>query len=105
MLLQASDLIAGSVQKLLLQAVEAVKCLDNGRAFTPIHTFERYYSKDGVTASVLPSASCEWRSVVNKHAFGKLDSVTDDALSKYPGILDGRFKSKTNQGKSKKGSP
>jgi hypothetical protein len=103
-LLQASDLIAGSVQKLLLQASEAVKCLDNGEAFTPIHNFEHYYSKDGVTASVLPSVSSKFRSVVNKPVFGRIDSITDEALAKYPDILDGRLKSKTNQGKRNKGS-
>jgi hypothetical protein len=101
-ILQPADLIAGVVQGVLIRAIESIKCLDNGRPFTPIHNFERYYSEDGVTSSVIPGNSVVYRVVVNKPTFRQLNAYTTDAAAKYPGILDRRRKSKVNQGKRDK---
>lgn len=102
-LLQPADLIAGTVQHVLLRAIAAVKCLDNGRPFTALHNFERYFSKDGVTASVIPPYDgMLLRYVANKPVFTNLDLITAHFEERKPEVVHKRLKQFRNQGKRKK---
>ena len=104
-LLQPADLIAGTVQHVLLRATSAIKCLDNGRVCTSLHNFERYFSKDGVTAAVLPAFDGTLlRVVANKPLFKSLDSITDELVQRKPEVLNKRLKQTRNQGKRRKPS-
>jgi hypothetical protein len=99
-LLQPADLIAGTVQHVLLRAHAAVRCLDNGRVCTSLHNFERYYSKDGVSAAVLAAYDgIMLRIVANKPLFASLDALTEEMSQRNPAILNKRLKQSRNQGK------
>ena len=102
-LLQPADLIAGTMQHVLLRAFGAIGCLDNGRAFTELYNFERYFSKDGVTASVIPPFNGRiLRYVANRPVFTNLDLITEHFEERKPEVVHKRLKQFRNQGKRKK---
>jgi hypothetical protein len=102
-LLQVADLISGTAQKVLVRAHKELGTLDNGRTVTPFHNFVKYYSRNGVTAAVMPPLSPTLRCVVaNKSLFESLDTMTSLAIAGKPSFLHTRMKQKTNQGKSKR---
>jgi hypothetical protein len=73
-LLQVADLVSGTAQKVLVRALRELGSLDNGRTVTPFHNFGKYYSKNGVTAAVMPPLSPTLRCVVaNKSLFESLE--------------------------------
>ena len=102
-LLQPADLIAGTMQHVLLRAFAAIRCLDNGRPFTPLHNFERYFSKNGVDASVIQTFDGRiLRYVANKPVFNNLDLVTAHLEERKPEVVHKRLKQYRNQGKRKR---
>jgi hypothetical protein len=91
-LLEPSDLIAGVVQRCVKKSHGAFPSLDNGLARTRLNTFERHYSRNGVTAAVVrghDDATC-W--VANAKNFTFLDGVSKDFFSKHPEQLSERRK-------------
>jgi hypothetical protein len=99
-LLQPADLIAGVVQQLVLRAFDAVRTLSNGLPVTHLHELARFYSGDGVTASVIPfRKEFSYRVVVNRPAFEHIDERAVLALKEHPTILSSRLKGKRNQGR------
>jgi hypothetical protein len=73
-LLQPADLIAGKIQEILIRGHSLIGTLDNGMQVTPVQNFDKYYSFDGTSASVMRSIpirhSC-W--IANKPLFHTLD--------------------------------
>jgi hypothetical protein len=101
-LLQPADLIAGTVQKCMLSAFGASHCLKNGKSRTRLNTFERYYSEDGVTSTVV-SGHDNWSCwVANTKLFEMLDTVTDKFFQDYPKQLEKRLKQAPYRPKQKK---
>jgi hypothetical protein len=99
-LLQPADLIAGTVQHVLLRAYAAIKCLDNGRVCTSLHNFERYFSGKEATEFIIPPLGSRLlRIVANRSLFGRFDLLTEESLQRKPDILDKRLKQTRNQGK------
>jgi len=99
-LLQPADLIAGTVQHVLLRAQADGAQLDNGRICTKIDEFEKYYSKDGVTAAVIPPYNGTMlRFVANRILFHQLDWLTSQLERARPEVLRKRMKQSNNQGK------
>jgi hypothetical protein len=89
-LLQPADFIAGVVQRSVMNSYAALPCLDNGFARARLHTFERHYSGDGVTAAVVAGhdrdKACKcW--VINAKTFNFLDQIGKDFFDKNPDDL------------------
>jgi hypothetical protein len=102
-LLQPADLIAGTVQHVLLGAYSALRCLDNGHLFTRVDNFEHHYSKNGVTAAVIPPYNGRLlRYVVNKPLFANFDLITAHLEERKPEAVHKHMKQFRNQGKRKK---
>jgi hypothetical protein len=98
--LQPSDLIAGTAQHVFARAMKALGSLDNGMNFTRLDTFDRYFSKDGVTASVIPPYNGRiLRFVANRPLFSNLDAITVDLGLRKPEVIRKRLKQSRNQGK------
>jgi hypothetical protein len=91
-LLQPADLIAGVIQRCLISAYGSLPNLDNGKSRTALHNFERHYSPDGVTASVVSGHDIQHCFVMNPAIFEKLDYVNTSVFTKYPGVLRKRLK-------------
>jgi len=102
-LLQPADLISGTVRHVLLSAHSALGCLDNGRFFTRLDNFDRHYSKNGVTAAVIPPYNGRLlRYVVNKPVFANLDLITVHLEERRPEVVHKHMKQFRNQGKRKR---
>jgi hypothetical protein len=102
-LLQPADLVAGIVQRCMREAFAVFPCLDNGLARTQLNTFERHYSEDGVTASVIAGHDRESCWVANARNFDFLDNVSKDFFTRHPEQLEKRLKRLPFKPKSKIG--
>jgi hypothetical protein len=91
-LLQPADLVAGVVQRCLVRACTALPSLENGRSRTPLNTFDRYYSDDGVTAAVVSGHDSEHCWVANPPMFQQIDKTAKEFLEKRPAYSKKRAK-------------
>jgi hypothetical protein len=91
-LLQPADLIAGVIQRSLLAAHKALPCLDNGRSRTPLNNYERYYSRNGVTAAIVSGHDSERCWVINPLTFSVLDRTSTEFFARHPEVLAKRLK-------------
>ncbi|HEU5339770.1 hypothetical protein [Edaphobacter sp.] len=103
-LLQPADLIAGVVQRCVMNSYAALPCLDNGHARGRLSNFEKHYSGDGVTAAVLAGhdrdKACKcW--IVNAKSFSLLDKIGKDFFDKHPDRLKKSLKSNPYKPKMK----
>jgi len=101
-LLQAADLVAGTVQHCLLAAHKALPCLDNGYSRTPLHNFERYYSKNGVTAAVVEGHDRDSCWVINPLSLTVIDRSSTDFFARHPEVLAKRLKQSPFKPKARK---
>jgi hypothetical protein len=104
-LLQPADLIAGIIQRCLISAYGSLPNLDNGRSRTALHNFERHYSPDGVTASVVSGHDIQHCFVMNPSIFEKLDYVNTGVFEEHPAVLKKRLKQAPYKIKSKTRRP
>ena len=91
-LLHPADLIAGVVQRCVMSAIEGFPSLDNGLARTQLQTFERYYSKEGLTAAVVSGHDHDKCWVVNAQNFTFLDGISIEFFRHHPEQLGTRKK-------------
>lgn len=91
-LLQPADLIAGIVQRCVVRAFKTAPSLDNGLARTRLNTFERYYSRDGVTAAVVSGHDTNSCWIANARTFEFLDGVSKNFFERHPEQLKQRLK-------------
>jgi hypothetical protein len=99
-LLQPTDLIAGKIQEVLLRAHNALGFLDNGLLTTPTNRFEKYYSLDGTSDTLLSSRSGPLFSfVANQKLFMNADFRLGRMFQRNPSLLRDILKPVTNQGK------
>jgi hypothetical protein len=103
-LLQPADLIAGVIQRCLISAYGSLPNLDNGKSRTALNNFERHYSKDGVTASVVSGHDVVHCWVMNPRIFEKLDYVNTSVFDEHPAVLKKRLKQSPYKIKSKTSS-
>jgi hypothetical protein len=101
-LLQPSDLIAGMAWRVLKSAHAALPCFENGRSRTMLKTFQRHYSRDGVTGALFAGHDEGHCSVANMKLFTHLDSITTNIFRERPHVLRDRLRASTNQDKRKK---
>jgi len=102
-LLQPADLVAGIVQRCVLSQFNALPNLENGRARTPLNTFEHHYSKDGVTVAVVSGHDKNSCWVANARNFSFLDGVSKKFFERHPEQLKKRAKRATFKPKSRIG--
>jgi hypothetical protein len=91
-LLQTADLIAGVIQPCVLAAHKALPCLDNGLSRTSLHNYERYYSRNGVTAAVVSGHDRERCWVINPLTFTEMDRSSTAFFDRHPEVLRKRLK-------------
>jgi hypothetical protein len=91
-LLEAADLIAGVIERCVVSAHQALPCLENGFSRTPLHNFERHYSGDGVTASVVSGHDRKHCWIINPKTFTVLDRISTEFFEGHPEILEKRLK-------------
>jgi hypothetical protein len=101
-LLQPADLIAGTVQHILLAAHKALPCLDNGFSRTPLSNYERYYSRNGVTAAVVSGHDANGCWIINPLTFTVLDRTSTDFFVRHPEVLVKRLKQSPYKPKKRK---
>ncbi len=101
-LLQPADLIAGTVQHCFLAAHKALPCLDNGLSRTPLNNYERYYSRNGVTAAVVSGHDREGCWAINPLTFSVLDRLSTDFFARHPEVLVKRLKQSPFKPKTKR---
>ena len=91
-LLQCADLVAGIVQRCTMRAHTSLGFLDNGLSHTPLDTFMRYYSTDGVTESVVNGHDHYHCWVINNKTFEALNRSTTTFFDARPEALKTRLK-------------
>jgi hypothetical protein len=101
-LLESADLVAGAVQRCVRNAFGAFPSLDNGLARTRLNTFERHYSKDGVTAALVSGHDQTSMWIANAKNFSFLDGVSKGFFNKHPEQLPARKKRLTFHPKAKR---
>lgn len=84
-LLQPTDLIAGKVQEVLLQAYRAAGSLDRGKSLTPVGEFKAHYAADGTSAALLMRGAISF--VGNREWFKKADGDLSKLLRTDPTYL------------------
>jgi uncharacterized protein DUF3800 len=94
-LLQAADLVAGIIERCLVNAHSALPNLENGLSRTPLNNFEHYYSDDGVTAAVVSGHDSEHCWVANPPMFQQIDKTAKEFLDKRPAYAKKRAKRTT----------
>jgi len=91
-LLQLADFISGTVQRCLIKAHTALACLDNGLARTQLQTFQRHYSRDGVTAAVVAGHDSDKCWIFNPSNVQFLGNIGKRFFERYPEQLPKRKK-------------
>jgi hypothetical protein len=91
-LLQAADLIAGVVERVLVSAHSGLACFNNGLSRTALHNFEQHYSGDGITASVVSGHDHAHCWIMNPKTFSVLDRISTGFFAKHPEVLEKRLK-------------
>lgn len=89
-LLQPADLIAGMIQRCLIRAYEPMKCLDNGKAKTPLANFVTHY--DDATRTLVAGHDEERCVVMNPMNFTALDKISKTFFEVNPDQLPKRKK-------------
>ena len=96
-LLQPADLVAGVVQRCVLAAHRALPCLENGLSRTALHNYERYYTKNGVTAAVVSGHDRDRCWIINPLTFAVLDRSSTNFFERHPEVLRKRLKQSPNK--------
>jgi hypothetical protein len=91
-LLQPADLIAGVVQRCVLEQYKALPCLDNSLARTRLKNFQHHYSKDGLTAAIVSGHDENSCWIANAKNFSFLDGVSKNFFQRHPEQLKKRLK-------------
>jgi hypothetical protein len=91
-LLQPADLIAGIVQRCVWRAHKAFPCLENGKPRTPLQTFERHYSEDGVTSAVVSNHDLDKCWLYSPLVTQSRANDVEDYLMRHPEELEKRKK-------------
>jgi hypothetical protein len=99
-LLQPADLVAGIVQRCVVSAFNAFPSLDNGLARTRLQTFDRHYSGDGVTATIVSGHDHDKCWIVNPKSFDFLDQIGSRFFERHPDQLKKRMKQSPYKPKS-----
>jgi hypothetical protein len=91
-LLQPADLIAGVIQHCVLAARKDGNVFDNGFSPTPLRNYERYYTRNGVTAAVVSGHDRERCWIINPLTFAVLDRSSTTFFNRNPEVLRKRLK-------------
>jgi hypothetical protein len=91
-LLQPADLVAGIIQRCLIAAHSVLPCLDNGLSRTALHNYERFYSSDGLTATLVNGHDHDHCWIMNQKTFRVLDNISTQVFDSHPELLEKRLK-------------
>jgi len=100
-LLQPADLIAGTIQRMLLRVRAKLGTLDNGHELTPLLQLQNDYLPDPIGRIIVHEAAAQSCCIANKSFFAGCNSDFQRVIRQHPYILDKREKPIRNQGRRK----